>query len=279
MAVVSTGFFDGVHMGHRNVIGTLVREAQRRGDESLVITFWPHPRTVLQNGARTFRLLTSLDEKKELLKSLGVDRVEVLPFSRGFSRMTAEQYIREVIKDRFGGTAVVIGYDNRVGSDQADPQKAASIAMDAGLDAVVTEPYGNISSTVIRNAILEGRIEDAAEMLGYNYGLHGVVVSGKQLGRTIGFPTANMQMYEPLKLLPEKGAYLTEVETMEGTWHGMTNVGDIVETHLLDFNEDIYGLDIKIKFVRRIRDERTFNSVDELKAQLSIDEAVCRSLL
>lgn len=266
-------------MGHRKVIGTLVREAQMRGDESLVVTFWPHPRTVLQNGARTFRLLTSLDEKKELLKSLGVDRVEVLPFSRGFSRMTAEQYIREVIKDRFGGTAVVIGYDNRVGSDQADPQKAASIARAAGLEAVVTEPFGNISSTIIRNAIHEGRIEDAAEMLGYSYGLHGVVVSGKQLGRTIGFPTANMQLYEPLKLLPKKGAYLTEVETIDGVWHGMTNVGDIVETHLFDFNEDIYGLDIKIKFVRRIRDERTFNSVDELKAQLSIDEAVCRSLL
>lgn len=278
MAVIATGFFDGVHLGHRSVIETLVSEARRRGDESLVITFWPHPRTVLQKDARDFRLLTSLEEKVTLLKSLGVDRVEVLPFTREFSHMGARQYLTEVLRDGFGGKEVVIGYDNRMGSDQAVPSVTAAIAAEAGMDAIVTSPVGTISSTSIRSVLSEGRVEDAAAMLGYAYTLHGVVVSGKQLGRTIGFPTANMQMYEPLKMLPARGAYLTEVDVLGRRYHGMTNVGGIVETHIFDFSEDIYGLELKVKFVRRLRDERTFVSVDELKAQLSIDEATCRAL-
>lgn len=278
MAVIATGFFDGVHTGHRSVIETLVNEAHKRCDESLVITFWPHPRTVLQKDARDLRLLTSLEEKKALLLSLGVDRVEVLPFSREFSHMTARQYLSDVLRDGFGGKAVVIGYDNRMGSDQAIPSMTAALAEVAGMDAIVTGPVGTISSTSVRKALSEGRVEDAAGMLGYNYMLHGVVVSGKQLGRTIGYPTANMQLYEPLKLLPARGAYLTEVEVLGKTWYGMTNVGGIVETHIFDFSEDIYGLDIKIQFVRRMRDERTINTVEELKAQLTIDEASCRAL-
>ena len=278
MAVVATGFFDGVHMGHRSVIQTLVDQARSRCDESLVITFWPHPRTVLQNDARSLRLLTSLDEKMELLKGLGVDRVEVLPFSREFSRMTAQEYLGDIVAGRFGGRAVVFGYDNRIGSDQLTPDLASVAARNVGLEAVKTSPVGIISSTVIRGALQQGRLEAACGMLGYNYSLYGVVVSGKQLGRTIGFPTANMQMYDPLKLIPQRGVYFTEVETLGGHYHGMTNVGDIVETHIFDFNEDIYGLDIKIKFVRRIRDGRTFSSIEELRPQLVIDESTCRAL-
>lgn len=278
MAVIATGFFDGVHSGHREVIKTLVSEAHKRSDESLIITFWPHPRTVLQNGARTLRLLTSLEEKKELIYSLGVDRVEILPFSRGFSRLTAEEYLRDVVAGRFGGKAVVVGYDNRIGCDQLSPDQACALALSLGIDALPAGQVGGISSTVIRTAVSEGRVEDAAGMLGYEYLLHGVVVSGKQLGRTIGFPTANMQLYEPLKLVPGRGVYFTEVETLGARYYGMTNVGDIVETHIFDFCEDIYGLDIKIKFVRRLRDGRTFKSLDELKDQLVIDEATCRAL-
>lgn len=278
MAVIATGFFDGVHLGHRSVIRTLVDEASRRSDESLVITFWPHPRTVLQNGARALRLLTSLEEKTALLKGLGVDRIEVIPFSREFSRMTAEEYLRDIVAGKFGGKAVVFGYDNRIGSDQLTPVRAAEVARKAGLDTVMTSPVGEISSTVIRGALQDGLVEDACAMLGYRYGIRGVVVSGKQLGRTIGFPTANMQMYDPLKLVPQRGVYFTEVETVGGHFYGMTNVGDIVETHIFDFDEDIYGLDITIKFVRRIRDGRTFSSIEELKDQLAIDEATCRAL-
>lgn len=278
MAVAATGFFDGVHVGHRKVIEALVREAHARHDESLVITFWPHPRVVLQKDARDFRLLTSLDEKVAFLKGLGVDRVEVVPFTREFSRMTAAEYLKDVVSDRFGASAVVLGYDNRIGSDQLTPESAASLARSMGLDAIVAPALDGISSTIIRKAISDGRVGEAADMLGYAYSISGVVVSGKQLGRTIGFPTANMQLYDPIKILPGRGAYLTEVETVGAVFHGMTNVGDIVETHIFDFSEDIYGLDIKLKFVRRLRDERTFKSVDELKAQLIIDEADCRAL-
>lgn len=278
MAVAATGFFDGVHLGHRKVIGTLVNEARKRGDESLVITFWPHPRTVLQNGARDFRLLTSLEEKKAMLKALGVDRVEVMPFTREFSRMTCREYLSDIVSGRFGAGAVLLGYDNRLGSDQLNPEQAASEARGLGIEAIVTPALGNISSTRIRRSIAEGNVEEASSMLGYNYGLTGVVVPGKQLGRTIGFPTANMRLYDPLKSVPGRGVYFTEVETIGGSYFGMTNVGDIIETHIFDFCEDIYGLDIKIKFVRRMRDGRNFNSVDELKAQLSIDEAACREL-
>lgn len=278
MAVAATGFFDGVHAGHHKVIEALVSEAHARHDESLVITFWPHPRVVLQKDARDFRLLTSLEEKVALLKKLGVDRVEVVPFTREFSAMTATEYLKEVVSDKFGASAVVLGYDNRIGSDQLTPESAARLARSLGLDAIVTPAVDGISSTVIRRAISDGRVAEAADMLGYTYSISGLVVSGKQLGRTIGFPTANMQLYDPIKILPGRGAYLTEVETLGSVFHGMTNVGDIVETHIFDFSEDIYGLDIKLKFVRRLRDERTFKSVDELKAQLIIDEADCRAL-
>ncbi len=137
MAVAATGFFDGVHVGHRKVIEALVKEAHARHDESLVITFWPHPRVVLQKDARDFRLLTSLDEKVAFLKGLGVDRVEVVPFTREFSRMTAAEYLKDVVSDRFGASAVVLGYDNRIGSDQLTPESAASLARSMGLDAIV----------------------------------------------------------------------------------------------------------------------------------------------
>lgn len=278
MAVAATGFFDGVHLGHRQVIETLVSEAHRRGDESLVITFWPHPRTVLQNGARDFRLLTSLEEKKALLKSMGVDRIEVISFTREFSHMTCREYLGEIVSRRFGAGTVLLGYDNRLGSDQLTPEQAAPVAGALGLETVAVPAFGNISSTLIRRSLAEGHVEEASAMLGYNFSLTGVVVPGKQLGRTIGFPTANMRLYDPLKAVPGRGVYFTGVETVGGSYFGMTNVGDIIETHIFDFSEDIYGLDIKIKFVRRMRDERTFKSVDELKARLTIDEAACRVL-
>ena len=283
MAVVATGFFDGVHLGHRLVLDALVSEARARHTESVVATFWPHPRTVLQNDARTLRLLTSLDEKVALLKARGADRVEVLDFSREFSRLDTRSYLSEVVRDRFGGTAVVLGYDNRMGHDLLSPQQTSLIAREIGLDSVgvpFVDACGvTISSTKIRECLSCGKVEDAAAMLGRPYALRGVVVGGKQLGRTLGFPTANMQLYDPLKLVPAKGAYLTEVDAPGGTFHGMTNVGDIIETHILDFDEQIYGLDISIRFLRRLRDEIRFDGLEALKAQLARDKEECRKLL
>ncbi len=284
MAVVATGFFDGVHKGHREVINALVSSARKRGEEAIVITFARHPRAVLQQDARTLRLLSSPDEKVERLKALGVDRVEILDFSRSFAELSAKQYLEDIIKGKFGGKALLLGYDNRLGSDRLTPLELAPLAGELGLDVLVVPPAsvsdetGPVSSTKIRSALTEGRVEDAALMLGYEYSLRGVVVSGKQLGRKLGYPTANMQMYEPLKLLPEKGVYLTEVSTLDRRYYGMTNVGDIVETHILDFDEDIYGLDILVQFKKRLRDGRRFESLEDLKSQLAIDEELSRFL-
>lgn len=283
MAVVATGFFDGVHLGHRRVVEALVSSARERGEEAIAVTFAHHPRAVLQQDARELRLLTSAGEKEAMLYALGVDRVETLPFDRAFARLTAERYIREVLRDRLGATALVLGYDNRLGSDRLDPSALKPLAEGLGL-AVEVVPASTacntiVSSSKIRKALEEGRVEDAEMMLGYAYGLRGVVVGGKQLGRTIGFPTANLRLYDPLKLTPARGVYLTEVEILGRHHWGMTNVGDIIETHIFDFDEDIYGLDLAIRFRRYLRPMRTMDGLDALKTQLAADEARCREIL
>lgn len=290
--VIATGFFDGVHIGHRHVISTLIDEARRRGDESMVVTFWPHPRNVLQDDARNLRLLTSLDEKTELLKGLGVDHVKVLHFTKEFSRLTSRQYIHEYLVGRFGCKAILLGYDNHIGSDMAGPDEIGEIAGAEGVDVILCDkveiPGGLVvSSTKIRNAISSGSIEEANQMLGYEYSLFGVVVAGNQLGRTIGFPTANMQLYEPLKLVPGNGVYKVRVKAVGRVLAGMCNIGLrptvshdtrlTIETNIFGFNEDIYGLPIKVTFLSKIRDEHRFGSIGELKAQLEHDRESCQS--
>ena len=323
--IATTGFFDGVHLGHRLVIERLVSLAHERGDESLVVTFWPHPRAVLQDGARELRLLNSLEEKKELLRNLGVDRVEVLDFTRSFAALTAEQYLRDILRDRFGVTTLLMGYDNRLGSDRLTADKLRPKASAMEMELIELEPFGmgehpqtvaasgdpshlrwappsyvaegghrfsdvhpsltHISSTVIRKSLEEGKVETAAEMLGYGYALRGVVVAGNRLGRTIGFPTANMKLYEPLKLVPGRGVYVVEAEVLGKKYRGMTNIGlrptvggssTTIETHILDFDEDIYGLPLRVTFLRRLRDEVHFPSLEALKDQLEKDRECCR---
>ncbi len=292
--VIATGFFDGVHTGHRLVLDRLVETAKARGDESLVVTFWPHPRNVLQCDASSLRLLTSLDEKVELIRSLGVDRIEVVEFTREFSRLTAETYFREYVAGKFGGKAVVLGYDNRVGCDCRTVEDAAGAAERAGLEVVLADRLDSdtgtaVSSTWIRAMIEAGEVQTAAGMLGYDYRLTGVVVSGENLGKTMGFPTANMELYEPLKLVPENGAYLVRVKTLGEERWGMCNIGNrptvregnarTIETNIFGFDEDIYGLDISLSFVKRIRKEIRFGSMDALKEQLAKDRELCINLI
>ena len=284
MAVVATGFFDGVHLGHRRVVETLVSSARQRGEEAVVVTFAQHPRAVLQQDARNLRLLCSSGEKTALLRGLGVDRVETLSFDRALARLTAEQYIRDILRDRLGATLLILGYDNRLGSDRLTPDRIAPIAESLGLGILIVPPVSGtgeevVSSTKIRKALERGDVEAANAMLGYAYGLRGVVVGGKQLGRTIGFPTANLRLYDPLKIIPARGVYLTEVEVLGRHHWGMTNVGDIIETHIFDFDEDIYGLDLEIRFRRHLRPMREMESLDALKTQLAADQAACRALL
>ena len=318
VAVVTTGFFDGVHLGHRHVLETVVSAAHERGEEAIVVTFWPHPRTVLQQDAREFRLLTSLEEKKALLAHAGIDRVEVLPFTREFATLKAEEYL-QLLRTRFAATLIVMGYDNHIGSDRKTAKELCDVdvqIVDAYARPTAEENYflqsfaknqfssnhsepsschsehsychserseespGTISSTKIRLALEEGRIQEANEMLGYCYGLYGVVVAGNRMGRTIGFPTANMHLYEPLKLVPGNGVYAVEVEVLGATYKGMCNIGKrptvggttrTIETHILDFEQDIYGLPMRLRFLRRIRDERKFPSLEALRAQLMED--------
>ena len=291
--VVATGFFDGVHTGHRLVIRQLVETAAARGDESMVITFWPHPRNVLQKEARTLRLLTTLAEKKEMLHSLGVDHVEVLHFTKDFSTMTTEKYLLHLMKE-YGARAILLGYDNRMGSDAKGADEVARTAEALGLEVIRTEMVPSekgyaVSSTKIRERLEEGDVQSAASMLGYDYRLHGVVVAGNRLGRTIGFPTANMQLYEPLKLVPGNGVYFVRVKALDRNLYGMCNIGcrptvgegnaRTIETNIFDFNEDIYGLDLEITFLARIREEVRFESMEALKVQLEKDREACLAIL
>ena len=291
--VVATGFFDGVHVGHRLVIEQLVKAAAARGDESMVITFWPHPRNVLQKEARSLRLLTTLSEKKQMLHQLGVDRVEVLSFTKEFSAMTMEDYLRHIMKE-YGATAILLGYDNRIGCDAADSDQVVRTAESLGLEVIRTEMVPSqagyaVSSTKIRERIEEGDVSGASQMLGYDYSMHGVVVAGNRLGRTIGFPTANMQLYEPLKHVPGNGVYFVKVNVLGRSLYGMCNIGcrptvgtgnaRTIETNIFGFDEDIYGLDMDITFIARIREERKFDSFEDLKAQLEQDRDTCLAIL
>jgi riboflavin kinase/FMN adenylyltransferase len=333
MAVVATGFFDGVHPGHRLVIETLLSEARARGEQSLVVTFWPHPRAVLQSGADSLRYLTSRAERVEMLKALGVDAVETIPFSREFAALSAEQYLRMLCRD-YQCSALVLGYDTRFGVEQAGPEKIAALAAGMGLDAVITPPVcvdgAPVSSTRIRTALEAGDVALATRLLGRPYRLHGVVVPGNRLGRTIGFPTANIKLYEPLMLVPRNGVYKTAVFTANGlreetflrkalppvasngrgprsgrgseatssggtspganrsSYTGMTNIGVrptvsdqkilTIETYIFDFDEMIYGLDLTVDFISRIRDERKFASLQDLRLQLTADAAQVSSI-
>ncbi len=284
MVIATTGFFDGVHTGHRKVIETLCRTATERGAQSVAVTFWPHPRNVLRQDSQQLRLLSSLKEKEELLLDCGVDRVEVIDFTRRFSTMSCEEFLREYIIGELGASALVVGYDHRLGNPEYSTN-IRSVASQLSLETIeatsVSDNFNTVSSTYIRNLLSTGGIERANALLGYEYRLTGVVVSGNGIGRTINFPTANMQIYEPLKLIPEQGVYAVKVR-VEGKWHyGVCNIGCrptvssdrqmVIETHILDFDEEIYGLEIAVDYCGKLRSEQKFASIEELRSQLEAD--------
>lgn len=226
-----------------------------------------------------------------MLLSLGVDKVETIRFTREFSHLSTEEYLRDIVMGRLGAEAIVLGYDNRMGFNSGTTGQTAQIAESVGLEVIQAPamPGEAISSTRIRKTLAEGDVEKAAKMLGYNYPLHGVVVAGNMLGRKLGYPTANLKLYEPVKQLPQRGVYLVETETLGEHFHGMCNIGYrptvaqnesvTVETNIFGFDEEIYGLDLRVSFIAKIRDERKFASVEELKAQLGKDKERCLSML
>ena len=293
MVVAATGFFDGVHLGHAKVIELLCDTARAEGATSAVITFWPHPRSILRQDAGKLRLLNSLEEKEERLKALGVDEVHVVDFTREFSKMTAEEFIRDFLIKKYGVSTLIVGYDHRLGCKKTGSDDIVRIAGNCGIKAVrvgaISDSYNTISSTYIRNLIETGGIERANALLGYEYTLKGVVVPGCGNGRKIGFRTANMSLYDPLKLIPYNGVYAVRA-TVEGkTYKGVCNIGYrptvedgrglTVETHLLDFDDDIYGLDLTVRFVQFIREEQKFASMELLHEQLLKDAAEASLIL
>jgi riboflavin kinase/FMN adenylyltransferase len=297
--VATTGFFDGVHLGHRAVLNKVIEEAKAQGKESTVVTFWPHPRTVLRQDAEKLRLLNSLEEKKRLLKNLGIQHVIIIPFTQELASMTTSEFFKHCLKEELNIDHLVIGYDHRLGCkacDDFDAMKKAGEPLGITIEKVnavsfesffgkevssFTPKNNTVSSTKIREALKGGDIKTANECLGYQYCLQGVVVEGNKLGREIGFPTANMQFYEPLKQLPADGVYAVKVKAEGKEYLGVMNVGlrptikgaasRVVETHMLDFNDDIYGQPIEVRMVHRIRDEQKFDTIEELKKQIALD--------
>ena len=287
MSVAATGFFDGVHLGHQKVVRAVCAKASELGVESQIVTFWPHPRSVLQQEAYDLRLLTSLQEKERLFRSLGIDMITVLDFTKEFSKLSTEEFLKQYLVDKCGVTHLVIGYDHRIGHDSEDQAQMMETCRRCGIEAVRVEEFeldGQvISSTKIRKLLERGNVRQAAEFLGRKYSLTGVVVMGNHLGRTIGFPTANLGLYDPLKLVPGNGVYAVDVYLRKEKYKGICNIGVrptvnsgkhiSIETHILDFDEDIYGLDLVLEFAGRIRDEVKFPDLQALKLQLEKDKA------
>lgn len=275
MAVAATGFFDGVHLGHLKVVSTLLDLSSERGEQGRIITFWPHPRTLFQQDARDFRLLSSKVERDLLLRQAGVGDIVLMEFDRSLASKTAGEYL-EILKSQ-GVDAIVLGYDNRFGSDGLSTMEIAELAGKMGIRSVVCTPYevlgAPVSSTRIRHCLEEGRVEDACAMLGRAYSVSGVVVGGFRKGRTIGFPTANIKLREPLKCIPKTGVYFGFASVCGEQVPAMINVDgkQTIEAHLIDFSKDIYGMDITVDFRQKLRDEMAFESLQQLKGQLEKD--------
>ena len=286
----TVGFFDGVHTGHRFLIAELKKEAAKRGLKSMVITFKVHPRKVL-HAAYLPQLLTTAEEKQEQLKSTGVDEVVELDFTVEMAQLTAAEFIEQILAKQLGVKLLLVGHDHRFGRNREEgfPEYAA-YGRQNGMEVIQatrysTGQFSHISSSEVRNALIKGDIERANTLLTYPYTLTGYVVTGFQVGKKIGFPTANLNPVEPDKLIPGIGVYAVLIDWKGNSYKGMMNIGrrptldngDAVslEVHIINFDADIYHQQLKVTFVRKIRDEKKFNSVDELIEQLKLDrEAV-----
>jgi riboflavin kinase/FMN adenylyltransferase len=294
-SIVTIGTFDGVHLGHQKIIKRLVELKNKQGGEIVVFTFDPHPRKVLQESqtapiAIGVKLITLTEEKCEVLKHFGVDHVLVFPFTKEFSQMQANDYIEDVIVKGLKTKTLVIGYDHRFGSNREgsiETLKQFATIHQFNVEEIPAQEINqlNVSSTRIRKAIDEGDILVANDFLGYSFFITGTVVKGKQLGRTIGYPTANISIGNEDKLIPKIGVYAVNVLIGKQSYKGMLNIGtnpttDLdnnikIEVNIFDFDQDIYGESIKVEFVKRIRNEEKFANLDELKQALANDKIAC----
>lgn len=292
--VLTVGTFDGVHEGHKIIINRVVEDARKRDARSILVTFDPHPREIIKPGKDGIHLLTTLDERAEILNKLGLDIMVVIPFDRDFSLLSSEQFIRDIIYDKIGVSKFIVGYDHQFGHNREGTQKTLKeLGKQLGFDVEVVEAKEvkeiTVSSTQVRKALEDqGDIDLAQNFLGHPYRLTGTVVHGDKRGKMIGFPTANIKPDNHKKIIPKNGVYAVTIFIEGEEYKGMMNIGirptfkdgnnRTIEVNIFDFNKSIYGLNVEIWFIKRIRDEMKFKNVDELIKRLKKDKEIAQNL-
>ncbi|WP_258103655.1 bifunctional riboflavin kinase/FAD synthetase [Marinoscillum sp. MHG1-6] len=291
--VVTSGTFDGVHIGHKKILSNLVETGKKEGLKSVVVTFWPHPRFVLKKNDTGLKLLTTFEEKARYIGEMGIDYLVKIPFTKEFSELSSEEFIQQIIVDKINTKKLVIGYDHRFGKNREggfDYLSANSHDYGFTVSEIPRQDIEHVvvSSTQIRQALSQGDIQTANEFLDRRYALSGFVKEGDRIGRSIGFPTANLDVPESYKLIPGDGAYAVSVEVYGHQYHGMLNIGmrptvsgeeRRIEVNIFDFNKDIYNERLTIHFHELLRAERKFESIDALKEQLALDKLKALKIL
>lgn len=290
-AVVTIGTFDGVHQGHQKILQRVVKKAQEENLTSLLLTFFPHPRMVLQ-PEHDLKLINSIRERVDLVANQGIENIVIHPFSKEFSRTTAIDYVKDILVDKLKAKVIVIGYDHRFGINRSASIKQL-IEYSEDYDFEVIEISKKeveevaVSSTKVRHALENGAIEITNKYLNCDFSIHGTIVTGKQVGRTIGYPTANLIVKESYKLIPAPGVYITSSMINNTRVYGMTNIGvnptvsneaiQTIETYYLDFKEDLYGKNLELFFHKRLRQEEKFNHLEDLVKAMQLDEQKTRA--
>ncbi|MDB9720254.1 bifunctional riboflavin kinase/FAD synthetase [Winogradskyella sp.] len=283
--VVTIGTFDGVHIGHQKIIKRVIKLAKKQGFEPVVLTLFPHPRMVLQKD-NSIKLLHTINERIDLLKSMGIADVVVKEFTKAFSNLSAQDYVKSILIDELNTKQIVIGYDHHFGKNRSanitDLKDFAKI-YNFNVEEISAQDIKDVtvSSTKIRTALSRGEVDLANSYLGYNYFITGTVIKGKGIGKTINFPTANIHIKEAYKLIPNNGVYIVKSQYKNQTLFGMMNIGTnptvngktrSIEVYFFNFNEDIYNSELKIEFLKRLRSEQKFENIEALKQQLNIDK-------
>tara|TARA_R110000787_G_scaffold45993_10_gene111960 strand:+ start:9543 stop:10478 length:936 start_codon:yes stop_codon:yes gene_type:complete len=283
--VVTIGTFDGIHVGHQKILKDLIEAAKKEGKKSVLLTFFPHPRMVLQKDV-SIQLLNTIEEKSSLLEKMGLDYLIIHPFSREFSRLTALDFVRDILVNQLNTSRLIIGYDHHFGKNREGnihQLREYSLLYDFKVEEIPAQDIDDVSvsSTKIRKALQEGNLKTANNYLGYNYMLNGTVINGKKLGGKIGFPTANLDIKEAYKLVPKTGVYVIKTTIDNVLFSGMMNIGfrptvsgkhQTIEAHIFDFDKNLYGKNITIELLYFLRDEKKFDSVEDLIVQLHLDK-------
>jgi riboflavin kinase/FMN adenylyltransferase len=292
-AVVTSGTYDGVHNGHQKILQRMIEVAKSKGGETVLISFWPHPRMVLNNDPGFLKLINTMEEKQELLRNIGINHLILIPFTFEFAQTSSTDFIKNILVDAIGTRKLIIGYNHRFGKNREG--NFDNLVRDSSKYGFEVEEipkheidHLGISSTIIRKSLMEGDIPTANRYLGHSFLINGLVIHGDKIGKTIGFPTANLQIEEAYKLIPGDGVYAVKVMISGNKFSGMLNIGKRptvdglnrkIEVHILGFKNDIYNERISISFVKKIRDEKKFKSLDHLKNQLQKDKETILDIL